>query len=151
MATNRKTILTIVVSALAGSLLGGIVVGFAIFYFMSQFFSDTIALSSSNQLNLNIWALEKLRTDNKAKAINQLEQEARANLTTVSAFQTDSSESRKEDLLNSIANAKQYFEKYPLKYVSEDEKYLFDQAFEKVERNSHNKSPKLGTPKNGAP
>jgi len=151
MAMNKKTVLTIIVSALAGSLLGGIVIGFAIFYFTVQFFSDSTALSSSNQLNFNIWALESLRSDNKAKAIEQLEQEARTNLVTVSAFENDASKKRKENLLNSIANAKVYFEKYPFEYVSEEEKYLVEQAFKKVESNSHNNSLKSGTPKSGAP
>ena len=151
MAANKKTILTIIVSALSGTLLGGIVVGFTIFYFMSQFYSDTLALSSSNQLNFNIWALENLRTDNKQKAIEQLEQEARINLITVSAFEIDLPENRKKNLLKSITNAKQYFEKYPIKYDSEDEKYLVEQAFEKAERNSDNKSLQPGAPQSGIP
>ena len=155
MATNKKTIFTILLSALAGSVLGGIVVGLTVLYFIGQFFSDATSLASSNQLNFNIWALESIRAGNESKAIMQLEDEARTNLVTVYSFESDASIERKEALHRSIANAKQYFEKYPFEYRNENEKYLIEEAFSKVESNSHNKTlnsqpPAAGTPQNGA-
>lgn len=151
MAANKKTIITVLLSAFVGSVLGGVVVGFTVLYFIGQFFGDATSLASSNQLNFNIWALESLRAGNETKAIKQLENEARTNLVTVNAFESDASIERKEELLRAIANAKQYFEKYPFEYMDENEKIAIEQAFSKVESNSHNKSHKSGTPKSGAP
>ena len=155
MAASKKTIITILLSAFVGSVLGGIVVGLTVLYFIGQFFSDATSLASSNQLNFNIWALESLRAGNETKAIKQLENEARTNLVTVNTFESDASIERKEALLRSIANAKQYFEKYPFEYMNENEKYLIEEAFSKVESNSHNKAlnsqpPAAGTPQSGA-
>ncbi|MGD8910110.1 MAG: hypothetical protein PVI92_12270 [Chromatiales bacterium] len=133
MEINKRTILTIASSALIGSLIGGLITGYAAAYFLGQFFSDGSALASSNQLNLNISALESIRSGNNENAIEQLEMEAKINLIAVGAYDEYVSSSTSTAIERSITNAKKYFEKHPVKYVNDDERILVEQALEKVE------------------
>ncbi len=64
--------------------------------------------------------------------------EARMNLITVGAFEEQVSSSTGDVIIKSIANAKTYFEKNPIKYVVESEKQLVEQAYRRIEE-SHNK------------
>ena len=132
MELNKKAILTIVFSALIGSLLGGLFTGYAAAYFLGQFFSDGSALASSNQLNFNILALESIRSGNNEKAIEQLEMEAKINLVAVGAYDEYVSSSTSKAIERSISHAKKYFEKHPVKYINDDERILVEQALEKV-------------------
>ena len=145
MIGNKKNLVTVVFSALAGALFGGLVVGFSSVYFLGNFYSDGSALASSNQLNFNIWALESIRNGNNAKSIEQLETEARINLVTVGAYEEHVSSATSDAILRSISNAKQYFDKHPFEYMDGNEKMLIEQAYSKVELSSHNKSLKNGT------
>ena len=127
-------------SALAGSLLGGILVGFTVIYFLTQFFSHASISSSSYQLSLNLSVLEEIRNGSKEKAIKKLEQEARRNLITVGAYNERIPDDTKKVIYRSIGDAKEYFERHPVEYLNEDEKLLFDHAFSKIGNSSSNKS-----------
>ncbi len=139
MVSRKKSITTHIASAIAGSVIGGLVVGFGVAYFLSAFFSDGHALASSNQLNFNVRALQNIRNGDSAKAIEQLEMEAKVNLITAGAYENHLSTTTNKAQLNAIYNAKQYFEKYPVKYINNDEKLLIEQAYQKIDENSHNK------------
>ena len=134
MTDKKKNIVIIVFSALAGSLLGGVMVGFTVFYLMGQFFSYGSGLASSNQLNFNILALESIRSGDNEKAIKQLEQEARINLVTVGAFEEHANKEEQDAMHKSINNARQYFERHPFEYMDENEKMLVEQAYSKIEK-----------------
>jgi len=142
MKNRNKSILTVILSALAGSLFGGIIVGFIVIKFSGQFFNDYSVLSSSNQLNTNIWALESIRNGDNAKALKLLEQEARNNLVSAGANNDILPNETNKALQTSINNAKKYFDKNPFKYINENEKILIEQAYSKIGNVSHNKALK---------
>ncbi len=130
---DKKTKLTILFSALAGSFVGALIVFVVASSYFTQFFTDTTARSSAANLKMTIKALESLRVGDSRKAIETLEFEAKTGLVSFGALDVEEHPRAKKAILNSISDAKQYSNRYPLKPDNEQEQVLIDKALNKVE------------------
>ena len=133
MNFNRKTVVTVTLSALAGSLLGGTIMFFTVTYFLGLFFADAVATSSAVRLDTSVRALESLRKGDSEKAIETLNFEVYSNLITIGGMEEEAHSSTKQTIHKSISRAKKYLKQYPIKPTSEDGNILLNEALGKVE------------------
>ena len=127
---DKKNILVGLLSGIAGSLIGGIIVFFITSYFLSDFFISGVTTSELVRLQSSVHTLKSLRNKDIAKAIDAQNLELRTNLVSVAGMYDSADPKTKEQIVKTIRETKAYLDKYPLTPINDQEKELLKNALD---------------------
>lgn len=108
MKSKNQTIITIFLSALAGFLLGGIIVFIGVSNYLGRYSVDIAARAAANQLTQDVKVVENLETGQQDKAIELVKLNIRKKYIYISSLRHDASELTRAEVASAIAYARSY-------------------------------------------
>lgn len=108
MTEKNKILTTVLFSALAGSLLGGIIVFIAVSNYLGKYSADIAARSAANQLTRDVQVLEKLDAGQREEAIVLIKRNIRQKYTYLRSLRHDVSETTRTEVNTAITYTRNY-------------------------------------------
>lgn len=108
MKAKNKTIMTISLSALAGFLLGAVIVFIGVSNYLGKHTADIAARKAANQLTRDVQVLENLETGNQDKAIELITFNIRQKYAYLISLQHNASELSRAEVNTAIAYARNF-------------------------------------------
>jgi hypothetical protein len=108
MTAKNKTIITISFSALAGFLLGAVIVFIGVSNYLGKHTADIAARKAANQLTRDVQVLQNLETGHQDKAIELVKFNIKQKYVYLNSLRHDASEITRAEVNSAIAYARGY-------------------------------------------